>query len=366
MPDVAQHHRDHRESLLRMITGYQVSQAIYVAARLGIADLLADGPMTSDELASKTGAHARSLYRVLRALSSEGIFREIGTESFEITPVGELLQSGVSHSMRPWAIMFNKEQYDAWGDLLASVQTGDIAFDRVFGATFFSYLSTHPSANDTFNQAMSVSSEHVVSEVLNAYDFAPFATIVDIGGGNGRLLREILTGYPHARGILFDQPHVVDDPRTEHQLKPVAARCEVMGGDFFQEVPAGGDAYILKLIIHDWNDDQCRTILGNCRNRMNQSGKLLLLESILAPDNQRDHKKWMDLHMLALLGGQERHVDRKCPLAWLSLEHGNPASGFGRVRTHDGLENRTGDDPRIRCRSRKGILRRKGWLQRRP
>lgn len=306
MPNDARTDLDLRESLLWKITGYQVSQAIYVAAKLGIADLLADGPMTSDQLASNTGAHAASLYRLLRALSSEGIFRESETETFELTPMGELLRTKIPKSMRSWAVMYNEEQYQAWGGMLGSVQDGDVAFDRVFDDSFFSYLADHPAANETFNQAMSISSEDVVSAILDAYDFAPFGTIVDVGGGHGRLLSEILMAYPRARGVLFDQPHVVDDPKTELQLEPVANRCAVVGGDFFQDVPADGDAYILKLILHDWNDDQCRTILENCRIRMQPRGRLLVVESVLAPANERDRKKWMDLHMLALLGGRER------------------------------------------------------------
>lgn len=292
--------------MLRMITGYQRSQALYVAAKLGIADLLADGPKTVEELANASGAHAPSLYRLLRALASEGVFREQDTGSFELTSMAELLRSDIPGSVQAWAIMFNQEQYQAWTGMLTSIQTGKAAFDHVFGESFFGFLSEHPQSNETFNRAMTSGSAHVGPALVESYDFSPFDVVADIGGGNGRLLSEILTANPHARGILFDQPHVAEDATTKHALRDVEDRCKVVGGDFFDMVPVGADVYLLRLIMHDWDDQQCEIILQNCRRAINAGGRVLILETIVAPANEPDNRKWMDLRMLACLGGQER------------------------------------------------------------
>lgn len=306
MSDPAVTAANDRDVLSRMITGYQVSQAIYIAAKLEIADLLVDGPRTADDLASTVQAHAPSLYRLLRALSSIGIFRETEIGSFALTPMAEYLTSDIRDSSRIWAIMFNEVQYQAWGDMLTSIQTGEIAFDRLFGTSFFSYLADHPESNDTINQAMSTGSNRVGPALLEVYDFAPYETIVDIGGGNGLLLSTILAHYPDNRGILFEQPHVVADEATSRQLIDVAERCSAVAGDFFQDVPADGDIYILKQIIHDWDDERSERILRHCRRGITPSGRLLILDSVLAAANEPDPRKWMDLHMLALLGGRER------------------------------------------------------------
>jgi SAM-dependent methyltransferase len=208
--------------------------------------------------------------------------------------------------MRALAIMYCEEQYRAWGDMLRSVATGDPAFDRVFGMSYFPYLAQHPEANETFNRAMTGWSAQLDSAVVAAYDFSPFGTVVDVGGGYGRLLIAILTAHPRMRGVLFDQPHVVAVATAGLQAAGVSERCETAGGDFFVEVPSGGDAYILAQIVHDWDDERSLTILRNCRRAIGPAGKLLLIEMVIAAGNERDLGKFLDLHMLALLGGRER------------------------------------------------------------
>ncbi len=296
----------YRAGMLGMITGYMRSQAIYVAAKLGIADQLVAGPRPVADIAAKTGAHAPTLYRLLRALASEGIFRELNAGTFELTPMAELLRSDIPDSMRVWAIMFNEEQFHAWSGLLASVQTGEIAFDRIYGEGYFDWLGKHPDASRTFHQAMTTGSAQTGPALVREYDFTPFDVIADIGGGNGHLLRTILTANPHARGILFDLPHVVGDTATESELHDVADRCDVVGGSFFEDVPGGVDLYVLRAILHDWDDRRCTTILRNCRRAMNRGGRVLVLEGLVAPANEPDFRKWMDLQVLALLGGRER------------------------------------------------------------
>ncbi len=293
-------------ALLQMMTGYWVSQSVYIAAKLGIADVLQAGPKHYEELAAVAQVHAPSLYRVLRALASVGVFSERADGFFELTPTAALLQTTAPHSMRALAIMYYEEHYRAWGDMLQSVVTGGMAFDRVFGMSYFPYLAQHPESNEIFNQAMTGWSAQLDRAVLAAYDFSPFGTVVDVGGGYGRLLAAILSAYPHMHGILFDQPHVVVGAGVLLQGAGVNERCTTVGGDFFVEVPRGGDAYILAQIVHDWDDGRSLTILKNCRRALGPAGKLLLVELVIAPGNASDLGKFLDLHMLALLGGKER------------------------------------------------------------
>lgn len=293
-------------TLLQMMTGYWVSQALYVAAKLGIADLLADGPVSCEDLAAATDTHAPSLQRVLRALASVGVFTEVSPGSFALTPLAELLRTETPGSMRALAIMYAEEQYRAWGELLHSVRTGEMAFDHQFGMGYFEYLAQHPEADRVFNEAMTGWTHQLVGAVVDTYDFSPFKTVVDVGGGYGALLTAGLQGNPVTRGILFEQPHVI--ARAEKQLVAagIADRCTVVGGDFFAAVPTGGDAYVLSQILHDWDDERCVAILSQCRRAMPDHGKLLVVELVLPPGDEPSLGKWLDLHMLVLLGGRER------------------------------------------------------------
>jgi hypothetical protein len=288
-----------------MMTGYWVSQALYVAAKLGVADLLAEGPRPIEDLAAATQTDAPSLRRVLRALASVGVFTEARPGTFALTPLAALLRTGTPDSMRALAIMYAEEQYRAWGDVLHSVQTGETAFEQ-FGTSYFAYLAQHPEADRVFNEAMTGYTTQFVGAAVDAYDFSPFKTIVDVGGSYGTLLAAILGSHPVARGILFDQPHVVAAAGAQLAVAGVAERCTTVGGDFFVEVPAGGDAYVLAQILHDWDDERSVAILRQCRRAMPAHWKFLVVELVLPPGEEPFFDKGLDLHMLVLLGARER------------------------------------------------------------
>lgn len=293
-------------ALLRMMTGYWVSQAIYVAAKVGVADQITDGPRRVEELAEATKTDGPSLRRVLRALASAGIFTEARPGAYAHTPLSELLRSDASGSMRSLAIMYNEEQYRAWGDVLQSVRTGNVAFDQHFGMSYFSYLAQHPEADRVFNHAMTGWTVQLADAVVDAYDFSHFQTIVDVGGSYGTLLAATLRANPDARGILFDQPHVAAVAGEHLEHAGVADRCTTVGGDFFVEVPAHGEAYLLAQILHDWNDERSVEILRQCRRAIPSHGKLLVIELVLPEGEEPFFGKWLDLHMLVLLGARER------------------------------------------------------------
>ena len=293
-------------ALLRMMTGYWVSKALNAAAELGVADLLRQGPRENDELAAACGAHPPTLYRLLRALASVGVFTEEEGRRFALTPLAELLRSDVPGSMRALARMYGAEQYRAWGDLVESVRTGGPAFDRVFGAPYFDYLGRSPEAGAVFNEAMTGWTTQVADAVVAAHDFAGAEKIVDVGGGHGLLLGTILRAHPAARGVLFDLPQVAAGARPLLEALGVAERCETAGGDFFAAVPDGGDVYLLAQILHDWDDERCRVILGTIHRAMRPDGTLLVVEQVLPPGDEPSFGKWLDLHMLVLLAGRER------------------------------------------------------------
>ena len=294
-------------ALLGLVNGYQVSQAIHVAATLGIADLLKNGPRSSDDLAAATGTHAGSLYRLLRALASVGVFREDADRRFALTPLGDGLRSDAPEPVGPWAVFIGQPEHQrAWGHLLHSIQTGENAFQHVHGVNVWEYRARSPEAGAIFDRAMTGLSRSVTDAVLNAYDFAQFACVVDVGGGQGALLAAILTKHPSMRGVLFDQPQVVAGAEQVLQAAGVSDRCQVGGGDFFEAVPGGGDAYVLKSILHDWEDEQATAILRTCRHAIGPNGKLLVIEREISPPNEGPRAKFVDLLMLVSAGGRER------------------------------------------------------------
>jgi O-methyltransferase domain/Dimerisation domain len=296
-------------ALQQMTNGYWVTQIVYVAARLGIADLLKDGPRTIAELARSTKTHAPTLYRVMPALSGLGVFRENDDGTFEATILGRCLASGSPGALRAREIMNGEEWYRAWGGLLESLRTGETAFDHIFGVPFFEYLSAHAGSAALFNEAMASSTELAASAVAEVYDFSGAGTIVDVGGGTGAFLAGILMANPQARGILFDRPDVVADASGILTGAGVASRCAVIAGDFLEAVPSGGGAYILSWIIHDWDDDRAVTILKNCRRAMADDARLLILEQVLPRGNEPSLSKLYGLHMLVLYRGRERRED---------------------------------------------------------
>lgn len=292
--------------LLQMMTGYWGAQAVYIAAKLGVADLLADGPRPVDELAAATQSHESSLYRLLRALASIGVFTETSPRTFALTPMADLLRTGIPSSMRALAITYNEEMYQAWGHMLHSIRTGEPAFAHRFGMGPFPYFMQNPEADRIFNEAMIAYTHQVANAVTATYDFAPFRSVVDVGGGYGTLLAAILRDNPGAGGMLFDVPHVIEAAQGFLSTTGVADRCTHHSGDFFVAVPAGGDAYVLSQILHDWEDEQCLTILKHTRQVMPAHGKLLVVELVIPPGNEPFFGKWLDLHMLAIPGGRER------------------------------------------------------------
>jgi O-methyltransferase domain/Dimerisation domain len=293
-------------ALLQLMTGYWVSQSLYVVAKLGVADVLAGGPLGADDLAAATGAHAPSLYRVLRALASVNVFTQELSGRFGLAPMSELLCTDRVGSMRPLAVMYGEEQYRAWGDALYSVRTGEKAFDHQFGMDYFAYLREHPDSDRVLNEAMTGLTTQLAGAVAACYDFSSFDVIVDVGGGYGTMLKTILECAPGSRGVLFDQPHVVADAEARLFAAGLGERCSFVGGDFFVDVPAGGDAYVLSQVLHDWDDEASREILSRCRRAIPSQGKLLVVEFVLPDDDEPFVGKWVDLHMLILNGGRER------------------------------------------------------------
>lgn len=293
--------------LLQWLMGNRLQQAICVAAKLGIADLVKDHPKEIGELAQATESHAPSLYRLMRVLAERGIFAETEPGLFRTTRHASLLQTDRSDSLRPVALWFGSVAYKVFGDLEYSVRTGQPSFDHIFGMEFFQYLQRNPDIGVLFNQVMTRQTAEVASSLPTAYDFSGIETLVDVGGGHGHLIAPILKAYPKMRGVLFDRPHVIAGINGLLDAAGVAKRCEIIGGDISQVIPSGGDAYLLKSIIHGVSDELAIKWLRNCYRAMNGKGKLLLVEYVIPPGNQSHPGKLMDLLMLVgTHGGHER------------------------------------------------------------
>jgi hypothetical protein len=290
-----------------LLMGACKAQAVYVAAHLGIADLLErNGPQTPNQLSATTSVQARPLYRLLRALASLGIFAEDEQGRFSLTPLAECLLSDRPASQRSLALMMGEEHYRCWGELLHSVQTGHTAFEHLYHQPVFAYLAEHPRQAATFDQAMTGVHGAETAAMLDAYDFSGIKTLVDVGGGNGSLLLATLQRNPSLQGILFDRADVIERARANVESAGLQDRCRLAAGSFFEAVAAGGDAYLMRHIIHDWNDQQCLTILRCCRQVIPATGKLLLVETVIPAGNDPCFAKLLDLTMLAIPGGMER------------------------------------------------------------
>jgi O-methyltransferase domain/Dimerisation domain len=286
--------------LRRLVNMYQLSQAIHVAVVLGIADLLADGPRSSDELAVATDANPRALFRLLRALAAFELLHEGNDRRFSLTELGDPLRSEAPESVAGWAAFVGRRNIrDAWSALEESIRTGENAFKLAHGVSVWEYRSQHLDESEIFDRAMASSSRVVIRSLIEAYDFGRFRTIVDVGGGNGTLLAALLAEHPDSKGVLFDQAHVV-------QGIDLGERGSVVAGSFFESVPEGGDAYLLKWIIHDWEDEEAVAILRTVRRN---GGALLLVENIVGPPNEGADAKLSDLNMLVGPGGRERTLD---------------------------------------------------------
>ena len=295
--------------VMRLVNGYQVSQALHVAASLGIADLLASGARTSDELAVATKTHAGALYRVLRALAAASVFHEAPGRRFSLTSMGECLRKDAAEQAGAWAAFIGRPYiWAAWSHLMHSVQTGETAFSSLYGEGVWAYRAAHPEEGAIFDAAMTALSKDVAAGVIAAYDFAPFSRAVDVGGGQGALVGGILAAHPALRGVLFDQPHVVAQAKSGLEALGVADRCEAVGGSFFDQVPAG-DLILLKAVLHDWDDADAHAILQTCRRAITPGGTLLVIERVLPPPNEGLDAKFADLNMLVGAGGRERTAE---------------------------------------------------------
>jgi SAM-dependent methyltransferase len=318
-----------RSDLLHLAGGFHVARALYVAAKLGVADLLADGPKSSAELATATGTHRASLERVLRLLTCAGVFSQDDEQRFGLTPTSMPLQSNAADSLRD-VILFQlgEEAHRAWGELVQSVRTGATGFEQAFGAGVWEYRAHHAHYGELFDRAMSAVAATHIEAVLAAYPFAAFRRVVDLGGGIGTFLIALLSAHHAMHGVLFDLPHVAASARQQIANAGLARRCEVQTGDLFAGVPPGADAYLLSRVIHDWDDTRARAILQNCRRAMPQGGKLLLLERVLpgAPARSPAARAHLvsDLNMMVMNGGRERSEEEYRTLL--------AASGLGLVR----------------------------------
>lgn len=293
--------------LMQMIFAFALSRAISVAAQFHVADHLSNGPKTTEELSQLVGVHPRSLYRLLRALASAGIFSEDATGSFRQTELSELLRSDHPETLRGFAeMMADAVNFETWADLPYSIETGDPSFPHKHNTPWFTWLEQNPREGKLFHDAMTSLSAGAVAAVVDAYDFSDISKLVDVGGGHGLLLSSVLSKYPRMKGIIFDDPKVVAGANEVLSAHGVTERCELSGGNFFESVPSGGDAYILKHIIHDWSDDECVTILRHCHSAMSPGGKILIVEMVIPGPNVPSISKLLDLEMLLFLTGRER------------------------------------------------------------
>jgi hypothetical protein len=285
-----------------------LSQAVYVAAKLGIADLLKDGSRNIIDLAKATDTHPQSLYRILRALCSAEIFEEKPELYFSLTPIANYLLSDIPDSMRSAAIMYGESwHWQPWGHILESVKTGKSAFECVYDMNLFEYMEQNPDANRIFNEAMTSLSSLVEPALIEGYDFSSVHILVDIGGGSGTLMLPLLRANPKVQGILFELPHVISDFKDALDSSGLGDRCTLVSGDFFESVPTDGDLYILKHILHDWDDERCIAILKKCHQAMTSDSKLLIIERIVSIGNHPDPAKLNDLEMMAVTpNGKER------------------------------------------------------------
>jgi len=290
--------------LMKYIVGKWISKPIYVAAELGIADMLAEGSKSIEELAQASQSHSPSLYRMMRALASVGIFCETENKWFELTPMAECLKNG---AMRSVALLFNSDWSDkAWGYFMDSVKTGNTAFEKAHGMPVSDWLEKNPQAAEVFNEANAIKAASSHRAIVDVYDFSDINTLTDVGGGIGALMAEILIANPLMNGVVADIPSVIRKARKIIRSRGIEDRCELVECDFFKTIPAGSDGYLMSHILHDWSAEQCKTILKNCHKAMKPESKLLIVEMIVPPGNEPSVAKLLDLEMLVTTGGRER------------------------------------------------------------
>lgn len=293
--------------LIEMSTAYWVSKVVYAAAKLGLADHLSEAPQSAVELAGVTRTHAPSLHRLMRTLASVGILTEDDAQRFALTPLGAALKTGAPGSARSSVLTIASPWFvGAFEQIMHSLETGDTGFEKNMGMPIFDYLGQHPEDASMFSETMVGFHGAEPAAVAAAYDFSSFEKVVDVGGATGNMLAAILGRHAGPRGVLFDMPHVVSDAPALLEERGVDQRVTIESGDFFKMVPAGGDAYLLSHVIHDWSEEQCLTILGHCRKSMKPNGRLLIVEMVLPAGDTPHPGKMLDMVMLVLPGGQER------------------------------------------------------------
>jgi hypothetical protein len=299
-----------RFELRRLINGYQVTQALHVVAALGVCDRLATGARSTRELSESLGASEEPLYRLLRAVATLGVLEELPERCFQLTELGQGLRSDVPGSLAGWASFVGRRyHWLAWSRLIDGVMTGGHAFRLEHGTDAWTYRRDHPEEAVIFNAAMNSASSLIADSVAGGYDFSSLQTVVDVGGGGGVLIAAILLRYPHLHGVLYDLPHVVADSAAFIERAGLAGRCDLVGGSFFESVPKGGDAYLLKSVLHDWYDEDATRILRSCRAAMRPDAKLLVVERVLGEPNEDRDTKFADLNMMVGAGGKERSAE---------------------------------------------------------
>jgi hypothetical protein len=298
----------HRAELRRLINGYQLTQALHVLAVLGILDRLAAGPMSAAQLADAVGAQEGPLYRVLRAVAAFGVLEERPGHVFASTELGDGLRSDADGSLAGWAAFVGRPYHQAsWARLIDGVRTGNNPFELEFGTDIWSYRQRHPKETAIFNRAMNSLSGTTSDAIVSAYDFSRYRLVIDVGAGSGDMLIAICRRNPAVRGVLFDQPHVVADSKRYVDEAGMTDRIELVGGSFLEGAPAGGDAYVVKAVLHNWQDDNARRILGNCRTAMaTASADLLVIERLVPAPNEGAEIKLMDLNMFVGPNAYER------------------------------------------------------------
>jgi len=293
--------------LMRMSHGYQDAKALQVVAELGIADLIAEAPKTADQLSKIVGVHSNSLYRVLRALASLGIFKETDDSHFENTPLSEAIRADVPGSVKDHVIMTPNDGFlFAWAKFMDVVRSGKPSFKDVNGCDQWEYFRRHPDIGEKFNKGIAARTSQVTSALLKSYDFSQFKTLIDVGGGLGTVLALILNKYPQLHGCLYEQSSVIEGAKSFLEAKGVISRCNLISGNFLESIPKDFDAYLMKSIIHDWEDEKALAILKNCRASINKNGKLLIIDAVISRDNAPHRGKWKDLMMMVVYGSKER------------------------------------------------------------
>jgi hypothetical protein len=295
-------------AVVGMLRGQGLARAVETAAELGVADLVAEGPRSADDLAEATGSHPSSLYRLLRALAAHGVFEELEGQRFAQTARSATLASTHPRSLRDVARMFGSEwEWRSWAALPHSIRTGQPSVDAVYGMSLWQYFEdVDPAAGAVFDAAMTGGSSRLTPAIVAAYDFSAFATLVDVGGGRGHLLAAVLQANPRLRGVLFDRPSAVASLHDSLREPGVAERVEVVAGSFFDRVPSGADAYLVKFVLHNWDDESAGQILARLREAVPTHGRLLLVERVLSRATDLPGATLVDLVMLKNHAGRER------------------------------------------------------------